>query len=48
MRVLAYLGDQLGDFPAEGEEPGDGTSLWGSRWFMIPNPMYGDWAREAE
>lgn len=48
MRVLAYLGDQFGDFPAEGEEPSDGTNLWGSRWFMIPNPMYGEWAREAE
>lgn len=44
MSVLAYLGDQRGDFPAEGEEP-EALSPWGDRWFMLPNPMYGSWAR---
>jgi 5'-nucleotidase (lipoprotein e(P4) family) len=48
MRVLAYLGDQRGDFPAEEEEPSDGTRRWGASWFMVPNPMYGDWARDVE
>jgi 5'-nucleotidase (lipoprotein e(P4) family) len=43
--VVLYLGDQMGDFPAEGEEPSDGLTPWGHRWFMLPNPMYGDWAR---
>jgi acid phosphatase len=42
--VLAYLGDQVGDFPAAGEEPSDGLMPWGHRWFMLPNPMYGGWA----
>lgn len=46
MRVLAYLGDQRGDFPAESEEPDDGELRWGRRWFMLPNPMYGDWSRD--
>ena len=35
-RVLLYLGDALSDFP-----PGDNT--WGTRSFMIPNPIYGSW-----
>ncbi len=46
--VVAYLGDQRGDFPA-GDEPGApvaGEVLWGDRWFMLPNAMYGDWANK--
>lgn len=43
--VLAYVGDQLGDFPAAGEPlPGAGEdALFGSRYFLLPNPMYGSW-----
>lgn len=44
MTVLAYLGDQRSDFPTEGEESRAMTP-WGDRWFMLPNPMYGRWAR---
>ena len=36
-RVLLYLGDALGDFPV-GDEP-----QWGTRWFVVPNPIYGSW-----
>ena len=37
MKVVAYLGDQMGDFPAH--YPKDlGTSV-----FIFPNPMYGKW-----
>ena len=37
MKVVAYLGDQMGDFPAH--HPKDlGTSV-----FIFPNPMYGKW-----
>lgn len=43
--VAIYLGDQVTDFPAEGEEPSDGLTPWGHRWFMLPNAMYGAWAR---
>jgi 5'-nucleotidase (lipoprotein e(P4) family) len=43
MRVLAYLGDQRSDFPADGEEPATDASPWGRTWFMLPNPMYGSW-----
>lgn len=47
--VLAYVGDQRGDFPDDGEETADpyGLSPWGSRYFMLPNPMYGKWADKS-
>lgn len=54
-RVLLMFGDQLGDFlqiPAgladlEGRERLflAHQSLWGERWFQLPNPMYGSWTR---
>lgn len=43
--VVVYLGDQLGDFPKPDEEPPNAASPWGSRWFMLPNPMYGGWVK---
>jgi len=56
-RVVAYLGDNLGDFPESPELPQDRTQqlaarrqyvessadLWGARYFMLPNPVYGSW-----
>jgi 5'-nucleotidase (lipoprotein e(P4) family) len=46
MRVLAFVGDQLGDFPAAAEMiPDTGTDeAFGKTCFLLPNPMYGDWA----
>ena len=42
--VLAYLGDQMVDFPAAGEEADlTGPDAFGVRCFLLPNPMYGDW-----
>ncbi len=53
--VLAYFGDQLGDFSDEFAPNHDNTpearreavdeyqSLWGTRWFVLPNPVYGQW-----
>jgi len=49
-RVLLMLGDQLGDFvdPPE-DRAGRQAAMaahagwWGERWFMLPNPAYGDW-----
>jgi 5'-nucleotidase (lipoprotein e(P4) family) len=35
-RVLLYLGDALGDFPS-------GDDTWGTRSFIISNPIYGSW-----
>jgi 5'-nucleotidase (lipoprotein e(P4) family) len=53
--VLAYFGDQLGDFSDEFAPNHDNTAgarreavyeyqaLWGTRWFVLPNPVYGQW-----
>lgn len=54
-RVLLVVGDDLNDFAnardksiAERDAIIDRTaSWWGTRWFMIPNPMYGSWERAA-
>jgi acid phosphatase len=54
-RVLALLGDQLGDFSDEFAPNHDDTAaarreaayeykrMWGNRWFVLPNPVYGQW-----
>jgi 5'-nucleotidase (lipoprotein e(P4) family) len=52
-RILLIFGDQLGDFlqiPAdaanlEGRDKlfAAHQSLWGERWFQLPNPTYGSW-----
>ena len=53
--VLALFGDQLGDFSDEFAANHDNTAaarreaayeyraLWGTRWFVFPNPVYGQW-----
>lgn len=49
-RVIMMFGDDLGDFisdfrlpPAERSAAALKRDEWGSRWFMLPNPMYGSW-----
>jgi 5'-nucleotidase (lipoprotein e(P4) family) len=43
--VLAFLGDQMGDFPAADEHiPNTGTdAAFGRTCFLLPNSMYGQW-----
>ena len=49
--VLLYLGDDLNDFTdGSGKSPEErnaiaasNASAWGTRWFVVPNPMYGAW-----
>lgn len=50
-RVVLVFGDNLFDF-VERDQPDlaeraamvrDNGGWWGSRWFMLPNPMYGSW-----
>jgi 5'-nucleotidase (lipoprotein e(P4) family) len=51
-RVLLQVGDQLGDFfetravtPTERRAAASPWDDWfGERWFMLPNPSYGNWA----
>jgi 5'-nucleotidase (lipoprotein e(P4) family) len=51
-RILLMFGDQLGDFmlvPDGTDLAGRQLlfkvheSMWGERWFQLPNPSYGDW-----
>ena len=42
-RAAVYLGDSWGDFPADGEETGARLDGVGSRYFVLPNPLYGEW-----
>ncbi|HYH06208.1 MAG TPA: 5'-nucleotidase, lipoprotein e(P4) family [Thermoanaerobaculia bacterium] len=52
-RLLLLIGDDLNDFvnareksQAERAQLIAGTaSWWGTRWFILPNPMYGSWER---
>jgi len=45
MRVAAFVGDQLGDFPESAEQiPGTGNdAAFGRTCFLLPNSMYGAW-----
>jgi acid phosphatase len=49
-RVLMLFGDDLADFIAEYRATPQSRMRealkhdeWGSKWFMLPNPMYGSW-----
>ena len=52
-RVLLLVGDDLNDFAnarekthAQREELiADNAHEWGTRWFIVPNPIYGSWER---
>jgi acid phosphatase len=51
-RIALLVGDDLGDFiPARltpeqrAAEASRYASWWGTRWFVLPNPMYGSWER---
>ena len=54
-RVLLLLGDDLNDFVNAREAThtqreglvDERAEWWGTRWFMLPNPMYGSWERAA-
>ncbi len=54
MPIVALLGDQIRDFmeltkPEQIQELRDSKiaddTLWGQKYFMLPNPMYGDWGK---
>ena len=51
-RVALLVGDDLGDFisarrPLEqrASEAEKHSAWWGTRWIVLPNPMYGSWER---
>jgi len=43
VKVLAYVGDNIQDFPGLSQRnPGD-VGRFGKDFFILPNPMYGSW-----
>lgn len=54
-RLILLVGDDFNDFANVRSAPWserdalarEKESWWGTRWFMIPNPMYGSWERAA-
>ena len=42
---MVYFGDNIHDFPDAGEEDVDWGAQFGERYFVLPNPLYGGWAR---
>jgi predicted secreted acid phosphatase len=42
IQVQAFIGDQMGDFP-DPDEPNWAKDAFGVRFFLLPNPMYGNW-----
>ena len=43
LQVLAYVGDNIQDFPNLSQsDPGD-LAHFGKEYFVLPNPMYGSW-----
>lgn len=52
LRVLAWVGDNIQDFPGGSQalRDGDPAALadFGTRFFVLPNPMYGSWERNRE
>ncbi|MFQ5415713.1 MAG: 5'-nucleotidase, lipoprotein e(P4) family [Myxococcota bacterium] len=55
-RVLLIVGDDLRDFVAvqgDSRERRRGTTfvhaaMWGEKWFMLPNPIYGGWVAASK
>jgi 5'-nucleotidase (lipoprotein e(P4) family) len=45
--VVAFLGDNIRDFPGLDQsirqDPDSAFALFGTRFFLLPNPMYGSW-----
>lgn len=50
-RIILLIGDDLGDFVSGARDLPEKritlarlhSDMWGSRWFILPNPLYGSW-----
>lgn len=49
LEILLWIGDNIFDFPGLDQElrhrPEEAFEEFGERFFILPNPMYGSWAR---
>lgn len=44
VEIVAFVGDNIQDFPGLSQKvTTDGLAPFGTRFFVIPNPMYGSW-----
>ena len=51
LTVVAWVGDNILDFPGMSQAARQDPAMlapFGSRWFILPNPMYGSWERNVE
>jgi 5'-nucleotidase (lipoprotein e(P4) family) len=51
LHVVEWIGDNIEDFPALHQSvrsTPDGYRDFGVKYFLLPNPMYGSWVRNAE
>lgn len=47
LKIVLWMGDNIRDFPDLSQSnPGD-PALFGTRYFVVPNPMYGSWVKNA-
>jgi 5'-nucleotidase (lipoprotein e(P4) family) len=45
LNVLIWIGDNIQDFPALTQQAPSDFSAFGTRYFALPNPMYGSWQK---
>jgi acid phosphatase len=48
LTVVAWVGDNILDFPGMSQDAREAPAKlapFGTRWFILPNPMYGSWER---
>jgi 5'-nucleotidase (lipoprotein e(P4) family) len=43
LNVLLWVGDNIRDFPALSQGEAGDPGIFGVRYFVLPNPMYGSW-----
>lgn len=52
LKIVMWLGDNIGDFPdldqGTREKGPEAFRAFGTRFFVVPNPMYGSWQRNPE
>lgn len=52
LKIVMWLGDNIGDFPDLDQslrhQGAEAFRSFGTRFFVLPNPMYGSWQRNPE
>jgi len=52
LKIVMWMGDNIGDFPdldqSVREKGAEAFEPFGTRYFVVPNPMYGSWQRNPK